>query len=90
MERGQGRPDPAPVLHHETTQFTTRATKMASQCRKTCRETHPYEPEKWCEGCTYDESEDREENMQRWRQAEMRREAVQRWEAKFAARETAQ
>ncbi len=64
--------------------------KPETQCRRTCRQLFPYDPEMWCEGCTAIEAEEREENMIRWQIADRQREAIQRWEAKFAAREAAE
>ncbi len=60
------------------------------QCRRTCRDCRPYEPETWCESCTHAEADDREANMLRWRASEefarrqiARRAAVERWERRF-------
>ncbi len=52
------------------------------QCRRTCRDCRPYEPETWCSGCTEAEAADREANMQRWRES-TRQLNLARWEARF-------
>ncbi len=45
-------------------------TEPETQCRSTCRDRHPYEPETWCEGCAVAEARDRE--FRRWQRSNAR------------------
>ncbi len=61
-----------------------------TQCRRSCQDCRPYEPETWCSGCVA-EATDREENMiRRWRAVEAKasrwREAVRLWTARCAGK----
>ena len=51
--------------------------KPETQCSRTCRTVHPYEPERWCGGCTMAEAIDREANYLRWKACDTRREVLE-------------
>ena len=57
-----------------------------TQCRRTCRDNRPDDPDTWCPGCVAAEAEAREANWARWRER-VRREVLERWTARL---ETAQ